>query len=286
MPSKSLRQTLNTGEFFVAPGIQDMITALMAKKVGFDFVYGSGYWTIASAHGLPDAGIATYSQMVERMRTLVDISDAAVIADADTGYGGLLNVHHTVRGYEAAGITGIQLEDQVFPKKCGHVGQKQVVPAEEMAQKIRVACDARENPEETVIIARTDSLLIEGYDAAARRLDLYAKAGADMLFLEAAQDPEQMRKACAAVETPMLANMADGGSTPILDAATLEEIGYAGAIFPAMCSLHAAAATEQALSALKATGTSLKSDLEMFNFQEFSSMIGFDEIAVFDKKWA
>lgn len=286
MPSKSLRQTLSTGEFFVAPGIQDMITALMAKKVGFDFVYGSGYWTIASAHGLPDAGIATYSQMVERMRTLVDISDAAVIADADTGYGGLLNVHHTVRGYEAAGITGIQLEDQVFPKKCGHVGQKQVVPAEEMAQKIRVACDARENPEETVIIARTDSLLIEGYDAAARRLDLYAKAGADMLFLEAAQDPEQMRKACAAVETPMLANMADGGSTPILDAATLEEIGYAGAIFPAMCSLHAAAATEQALSALKATGTSLKSDLEMFNFQEFSSMIGFDEIAVFDKKWA
>lgn len=285
MPRKSLRRTLDSGQFFVAPGIQDMITAIVANRVGFDFVYGSGYWTIASAHGLPDAGIATYTQMVDRMGTLAKISDAAVICDADTGYGGFLNVHHTVRGYEAAGVSGIQLEDQVFPKKCGHVGHKQVIPAEDMAQKIRVACAARQNPDETVIIARTDSLLIEGYDAAMRRMELYAAAGADMLFLEAAQDPEQMRRACAGIEKPMMANMADGGSTPILDAAALEEIGYAGAIFPAMCSLHAAAAVQQALTSLKTTGTSMESGLKMFDFQEFSSLVGFDEIAKLEAEW-
>ena len=286
MKRKSLRQTLNKREFFVAPGLQDMITALVANKVGFDFVYGSGYWMTASAHGLPDAGIATYSQMVDRMRTLAHVSNASLIADADTGYGGLLNVRHTVRGYEAAGVTGIQLEDQQFPKKCGHIRNKQVIPAEDMAQKIRVACDARSNPDETVIIARTDALAVEGYDAAMRRMDIYAAAGADVLFLEAMNDEDQMRRACAATNLPMMVNMADGGSTPILDAATLEEIGFAFAIFPAMCSLHAAAAAEQALLGLKATGTSLKSGLSMFDFKEFSSMIGFDEIAALEAKWA
>lgn len=286
MKRKSLRQTLNEREFFVAPGLQDMITALVANKVGFDFVYGSGYWMTASAYGLPDAGIATYSQMVDRMQTLARVSNASLIADADTGYGGLLNVQHTVRGYEAAGVAGIQLEDQQFPKKCGHIRNKQVISAEDMAQKIRVACDARRNPEETVIIARTDALAVEGYDAAMRRMDLYAAAGADVLFLEAMNDEEQMRRACAATNLPMMANMADGGSTPILDAATLEEIGFAFAIFPAMCSLHAAAAAEQALRGLKSTGTSLKSGLSMFDFKEFSSMIGFDEIAAFEAKWA
>ncbi len=286
MKRKSLRQTLNEREFFVAPGLQDMITALVANKVGFDFVYGSGYWMTASAYGLPDAGIATYSQMVDRMRTLAHVSNASLIADADTGYGGLLNVRHTVRGYEAAGVTGIQLEDQQFPKKCGHIRNKQVIPAEDMAQKIRVACDARSNPDETVIIARTDALAVEGYDAAMRRMDIYAAAGADVLFLEAMNDEDQMRRACAATNLPMMVNMADGGSTPILDAATLEEIGFAFAIFPAMCSLHAAAAAEQALLGLKATGTSLKSGLSMFDFKEFSSMIGFDEIAAFEAKWA
>ena len=286
MTRKSLRRTLNAREFFVAPGIQDMIVALVANKVGFDFVYGSGYWTTASAYGIPDAGIATYSQMVDRMRTLARVCDGSLIADADTGYGGLLNVHHTVRGYEEAGVAGIQLEDQQFPKKCGHIRNKQVISPGDMAQKIKVACAARRDPEETVIIARTDALAVEGYDAAMRRMDMYAAAGADALFLEAMDDEDQMRRACAATDLPMVANMADGGSTPILDAKTLEEIGFAFAIFPAMCSLHAAAAAEQALRGLKATGTSLKSGLAMFDFNEFSAMIGFDEIAAFEAKWA
>lgn len=286
MQKPSLRATLDAKKFFVAPGAQDMITALIINKVGFDFVYGSGYWMTASAYGLPDAGIATYTQMVDRMDTLARTANATLIADADTGYGGLLNVHHTVRGYEAAGVAGIQLEDQVIPKRCGHTRNKQVIATSDMVQKIQVACDARSNPDETLIIARTDACSVEGFDNALRRLEAYAKAGADILFLEALTDEEQMRKACSEFDVPMMANMADGGATPILDAKSLEEIGYAFAIFPAMCSLHAAAASERALSSLKQHGTSLQSGLEMFSFTEFSSLIGFDEIYALDEKWA
>ena len=156
MASPLLREKLERREFIVIPGLQDMIAATMAAKVGFDIVYGSGFWLTASSLGLPDAGIATYTQMLDRMATLVRSSGgAAVIADADTGYGGLLNVHHTVRGYEAAGVTAIQLEDQEFPKKCGHTPFKRCVPVQDMVDKIRVAAEAREDKKNFLIIART-----------------------------------------------------------------------------------------------------------------------------------
>lgn len=286
MSKKSLRQTLNDKEFFVAPGLQDMITALIANKVGFDFAYGSGYWTTASAYGLPDAGIATYTQMVDRIATLARVSDSTLIADADTGYGGLLNMRQTIRGYEQAGVAGIQIEDQVFPKRCGHTRNKKVVPVDDMVQKIKVACESREKPEETVIIVRTDAVAVEGLAKALARIEDYARAGADALFVEALTSEEQMRQACSTTDLPMVANMADGGMTPILDARTLEDIGYAFAIFPAMCSLHAAAAAEQALQSLKKTGTSLKSGLDMFDFNEFSGLIGFDEIYELEERWS
>src|SRR5579871_2271540 len=158
-----LRNKLAKKEFVSAPGIQDMITAVVAKQIGFEVVYGSGYWLTASAYGLPDAGIVSVTQMTDRMATLVRSSKAALIADADTGFGGLLNVHHTVRGYEAAGVTAIQIEDQEFPKKCGHTPYKRVIPADEMARKIRVACDARSS-EDFLVIARTDARQSEGFD--------------------------------------------------------------------------------------------------------------------------
>ncbi len=147
MASPTLRDKVQRGEFFFAPGIQDMITAVIAREIGFEALYATGYWLTASAYGLPDAGIATYSQMVDRVRTLVSCAgDTPVIADADTGYGGLLNVHHTVRGYEDAGAAAIQIEDQEFPKKCGHTPFKRVVPIEVMVAKIRVAAEARRSP--------------------------------------------------------------------------------------------------------------------------------------------
>lgn len=283
MADSVLRTKLAAGKFFVVPGIQDMITAVIADKVGFDVVYGTGYWLTASALGLPDAGIATYTQMVDRMATLARTSKAAVIADADTGYGGLLNVHHTVRGYEAAGVTAIQLEDQEFPKKCGHTPYKRLIPLEDMVEKIRVAVDAR-STDDFLVVARTDARQSEGMDGVLRRLEAYAKAGADIVFPEALTSEEEMRKACATFDKPVMANMANGGLTPVPNASVLADIGYAFAIYPSLTSLVAATAMEKALIDLKDNG---EGDPEgIFNFKEFCSLIGFEDVWAFEKKWA
>lgn len=287
MASPLLREKLERREFIVIPGLQDMIAATMAAKVGFDIVYGSGFWLTASSLGLPDAGIATYTQMLDRMATLVRSSGgAAVIADADTGYGGLLNVHHTVRGYEAAGVTAIQLEDQEFPKKCGHTPFKRCVPVQDMVDKIRVAAEAREDKKNFLIVARTDARAELGVDEALRRLEAYARAGADILFFEAPQSEDEMRRACEAFELPMMANMSDGGKTPMLGAQALQEIGFSLAIYPSMTSLVAAAAMERALRHLKTSGGSLAPGDDLFDFNEFCRRIGFEEVWDFEKRWA
>lgn len=283
MANPIFRQKLESGKFFVIPGIQDMITAVIANKVGFDLVYGTGYWLTASAWGLPDAGIATYTEMKNRMETLVRTSDAAVIADGDTGYGGLLNVHHTVKGYEAAGVTAIQLEDQEFPKKCGHTPFRRVIPVQDMVEKIKVAVAARES-EDFLVIARTDARQSEGLDSVMRRLEAYDKAGAHVLFPEALESEEEMARACAAFDKPLMANMANGGSTPIPLAPMLEEIGYAYAIYPSLTSLVAATAIEKCLRDLKDHGIGEPEGI--FNFKEFCSLIGFDEVWDFEKQWA
>ena len=286
MANPQLREKLLKGEFFFAPGIQDMITAVVAKDLGFDIVYASGYWLTASAYGLPDAGIATYTQMLDRVATLVrSMPGASVMADADTGYGGLLNVHHTVKGYEAAGVTAIQMEDQEFPKKCGHTPFKRVVPLETMVNKIKVAIEARTSPD-MLIIARTDARQSEGFDGAMRRAEAYAEAGADIVFPEALESEDEMRRACALIRRPLMANMADGGKTPIRSAAELKDIGYACAIFPATTALAAAAAVRTALTRLKETGTSLHADVPLYDFNAFCSLIGFEEVWAFERRWA
>jgi 2-methylisocitrate lyase-like PEP mutase family enzyme len=285
MANPILRQKLERGEFFYAPGLQDMISAVIARDVGFDIVYASGYWLTASGFGLPDAGIATYSQMLDRVATLArTMPNAAVIADADTGYGGLLNVHHTVKGYQAAGVTAIQIEDQEFPKKCGHTPYKRVVPIETMVAKVKVAREAITDPD-MLLIARTDALSGEGFDVTLRRAEAYGEAGADILFVEALTSEEQMRKACAVLSKPVMANMADGGKTPIRSASELEEIGYACAIYPAMTSLAAAAAVRHALTRLRETGTSVNPDVPLEDFNQFCSLIGFEEVWAFEERW-
>lgn len=286
MSKPSLRQALDAGQFVAAPGIHDMISAVIANKVGFDFIYSSGYWGTASAYGLPDAGIATYTEMVDRVETLCRTAHASVIADADTGYGGLLNVDYTVRGYERAGVTAIQLEDQEFPKKCGHTPYKRVIATSDMVDKIKVARAAREKPEETLIIARTDARQVEGFDGAVARGLAFQDAGADIVFVEALESVEEMHEACRRISAPMLANMADGGKTPILSAAELEKIGYSVAIFPAITGLAAAAAAEHALTTLKTEGTSKSDQLDLFDFSEFNQLIGFQRIWDFEAKWA
>lgn len=282
MANPILREKLNSGKFFVVPGIQDMITAVIANKVGFDIVYGTGYWLTASAWGLPDAGIATYTEMRNRMETLARTSNAAVIADGDTGYGGLLNVHHTVKGYEASGVTAIQIEDQEFPKKCGHTPFKRLISTEDMVEKIQVAVDSRES-EDFVVIARTDARESEGLDGVLRRLEAYSKAGADVLFPEALHSEEEMRKACSVLDKPCMANMSNHGKTPVPPAEVLAEIGYAYAIYPSLTSLAACAAMEKVLRDLKDNGVGQPEGL--FDFSEFCSLIGFEDVWAFEKKW-
>jgi 2-methylisocitrate lyase-like PEP mutase family enzyme len=285
MADPKLKQQLLRREFIVAPGIQDMIAATVANDLGFDAVYGTGYWLTASAYGLPDAGIASVTQMTDRMRTLVQSSKAPVIADADTGYGGLLNVHHTVRAYEAAGVSALQIEDQEVPKKCGHTPFKRIVPIEEMVEKIKVACDARTDPD-LLVIARTDARQSEGLEGVRRRMDAYAEAGADILFPEALSSEDEMRTICTDIDRPMLANMASGGLTPILPVDTLKEIGFAVAIFPALASLAAAAAVEDALRRLKDQGDGSGGDRPLFGFDRFCRLIGFEDVWAFERKWA
>lgn len=282
MANPIFRRKLESGTFFIVPGIQDMIAAVIANKVGFDLVYGTGYWLTASAWGLPDAGIATYTEMRNRMETLVRTSNAAVIADGDTGYGGLLNVHHTVKGYEASGVTAIQLEDQEFPKKCGHTPFKRLIPLEDMVEKIKVAIDARES-EDFVVIARSDARASEGMDGMLRRLEAYSKAGADVLFPEALTSEEEMRRACAELDKPCMANMSNGGKSPVPNASVLAEIGYAYAIYPSLTSLVACTAMEKALRDLKDNGVGEPDGI--FSFSEFCSLIGFEEVWDFEKKW-
>ena len=285
MQKRSLRAALEAGEFVVAPGIHDMITAVICNKVGFDFVYASGFWSTASAYGLPDAGIASYTQMLDRVATLCRTVNSSVIADADTGYGGLLNVHHTVRGYEDAGVVAIQIEDQEFPKKCGHTPFKRVVPTIDMVEKVKVAIEARRSPE-TLIIARTDARQTDGFEGAVKRGIAYGEAGADIVFLEALESEAEMREACKRINKPLMANMADGGKTPNRSKVVLAVFGFLFVFFFSVTGLAAAAAAANALLVLKTEGTSNSPNLPLFSFAEFNHLIGFDEVWDFERRWA
>ncbi len=286
MADPSLRRALTERRFIVAPGIFDMISAKVADGMGFTALYVTGFGTVASALGVADAGIATYSDMVGRVGSFARGCRTPVIADADTGYGGLLNVRHTVLGYEAAGVSGIQLEDQEMPKKCGHTPGRRVIPAEEMVLKVRVAVEARRDPN-FLIVARTDARTTLGLDEAIRRGRLYAEAGADIVFIESPESEAEMQAIGRAIQRPLLANMVEGGRTPILPAARLKELGYAIAIYPAVGFLAAAAALERAFAHLKQAGdsTGLPAS-ESYGFGRICELMGFPEVWEFDKRWA
>ena len=284
MADPALRRRLEAGEFVVAPGVYDMLSVLLANEAGFDAVYASGYWLTASAYGLPDLGVATYTEMVDRVARVAELSRAPVIADADTGYGGLVNLHRTVRGYERAGVSGFQLEDQVFPKKCGHTPDRPVIGLEAMVQKIRVVLDTRTS-DDLLVIARTDARTDAGLDEAIRRAVAYAEAGADLVFVEALASVDEMRRVCAEVPARLLANMAPTGVTPLLTAAELEAIGFSAAIFPAMTAMAAMAVVERSLRHLRETGDSRHPELEVFDFQRACGLLGFDEMRELGERW-
>ncbi len=267
-----------------APGIFEMISARIADRMDFDCLYMTGYGVVASYLGLPDAGIATYTDMVNRVSQFAQVVNTAFIADGDTGYGGLLNVQHTVRGYEAAGACGIQLEDQEFPKKCGHMMGRRVIPVEDMVDKVRVAVESRGDPN-FLIIARTDARTSHGLDDALRRAERYLRAGADVLFVESPESTDEMRAIGRAFPgVPLVANMVEGGRTPVLSAAELQDIGYRIAIFPAAGFLATAAALEAVYSDLKASGSTVGSKVPLYPFPRMSDLMGFGEVAEFDRR--
>ena len=284
--ARALRERLAKGEFILAPGIYDGISARVADKMGFPALYMTGYGATASMLGLPDAGLATYSDMVGRAEMICSVIDTPLIADADTGYGGLLNVRHTVMGYEAAGVSGIQLEDQEMPKKCGHTPGRRVIPAEEMVLKIRVAAEARRDPD-FLIVARTDARTTLGLEEAIRRGRMYGEAGADIVFIESPESEAEMAEIGRSIGKPLLANNVEGGRTPILPAKRLEELGYAIAIYPAVGFLAAAAALERAFAHLKQHGDSNGLPAtESYGFGRICELMGFPEVWEFEKQWA
>lgn len=285
MANSALRQALSNGEFVLAPGVYDLISALVADRMDFPALYVTGYGTVASHLGLPDAGLAGYRDMLERVGRIAEMATRPVIADADTGYGGLLNVRHTIRGYEAAGVTAIQLEDQEFPKKCGHTPGRRVIPIEDAARKIAVASDSRSSAD-FLIIARTDARTAHGLDEALRRGEAFAEAGADVIFIESPESDAEMREIGSRFDKPVIANMVEGGGkTPVHTPAELAEMGYQMAIFPSTGFLATAAALETAYGDLLENGRATDRT-KLYSFAEFNKLIGFEDVWDFERRWA
>jgi 2,3-dimethylmalate lyase len=284
----SLKERLQQPGLLVAPGVYDMVSLRLADSFDFGALYMTGYGTVASHLGLPDAGIATYSDMVGRVTAMAGMARTPLIADADTGYGGLLNLRHTVRGYEAAGAAALQIEDQEFPKKCGHTPGRRVIALDDMVQKIRVAVESRTSPD-FLIIARTDARTSLGLDEALRRGEAYARAGADILFIESPESEDEMRaigKLGRELSLPMVANMVERGRTPVLSQAELEALGYKIAIFPVTALLASVQAMANVYQQFKQTGSSAGGTQPLYDFGELTQLMGFEDVWAFDKRYA
>ena len=282
---KQFRDRLRQPGLLSAPGIFDMVSLRLADTFGFDALYMTGFGTVASHLGLPDAGLATYSDMVGRVKLMASMARTPLIADGDTGYGGLLNVAHTVRGYESAGACAIQLEDQEFPKKCGHTPGRRVIPIADMVRKVQVASDARSS-KDFLIIARTDARSALGLDEAMRRAEAYARAGADILFVESPETPQEMMQIGSSFDLPLLANMVEGGRTPVMSQQELENLGYKIAIFPVTAMLAATQAMKTVYESFKQTGSSAGQATRLMPFTELTKLMGFEEVWEFEKRYS
>lgn len=280
-----LKDVLERGDFVVAPGVFEMFSARIADRMGFRALYMTGYGVSGSHLGLADAGLVTYTDMVGRARTIAEGVTTPLIADADTGFGGLINVRHTVRGYEAAGVQAIQIEDQETPKKCGHTPGRRVVPLEDMVRKIEVALDARTRPD-TLIIARTDARTGLGLDEAIRRGKAYAKAGADIVFVEAPESEEEFRRVGGEIDAWLLANMVPTGKSPEIPADRLAEMGFSIAIYPT-AGINAACAALQAVYAhLREHGSTQGAPVPSFTMAELHDLVGFPDVWDFERRFA
>jgi carboxyvinyl-carboxyphosphonate phosphorylmutase len=281
-----LRQLLAGPDLLVAPGAYDALSARLIAQAGFPAVYMTGFGTAASVLGQPDVGLLTMSEMVARASALASVvGDLPLIADADTGYGNPINVRRTIREYERAGVAGLHIEDQVWPKKCGHMEGKQVIPMDEMAQKVRAAVDARQDPD-FVIIARTDANAVNGLEDALRRGRAYREAGADVIFIEAPRSLEELQAIAQAFpDAPLLFNWAESGKTPLLTLHEIQTLGFKLVIFPVSLLFAATHAMLALLEVLKQGETPAPFSSHMVTFAQFTHHIGLPEIQDLERRY-
>lgn len=285
-PASTLAARLAAREILVAPGVYDGLTASLAERAGFEALYVSGAALSYTRLGRPDIGLVSMSEVAGQISLIRDRVDARLIVDADTGYGNALNVQRTVRAFERAGAGALQIEDQTFPKRCGHLSDKSIVPAGEMVGKIKAAVDARASGD-TLVIARTDAVAVEGFDSAIERANRYADAGADLLFVEAPRDAKQLAAIAAALggRAPLMANMVEGGLTPLKDAGELEALGYSLVIFPGAVVRVIARAAQEFYAVLRRDGASTSFAGRMYDFASLNEMIGTADMLALGRRY-
>jgi len=285
--TQKLKALLAAGEFIVAPGVFEMLSARIADRMGFKALYMTGYGISASHLGVPDAGLVTYRDMVDRARVIASGITKPLIADADTGFGGLINVRETVRGYEAAGVQAIQIEDQEMPKKCGHTPGRRVVPLKDAVRRIEVAVDARAS-RDFLIVARTDARTSLGLDEAIARGKAFAKAGADIVFVEAPESEAEFERVGQALAggAYLFANMVPSGKSPVVSAENLKRYGYSIVIYPTAGMNAACAALEQAYRYLEPHGSIVGSPVPAYSMDELNKLVGFPDVWEFERRYA
>ena len=280
-----LRQLLKESGIIVAPGAYDCLTAKIIEREGFPVVYMTGGGTSVTYIGQPDLGVTTLTEMTTNAANIAASVDVPVIADADTGYGGILNVHRTVRQYERTGVAAIHIEDQEFPKRCGHLDDKKVIEADDMALKIRAAVEARTD-DDFVIIVRTDALAVTGMDDTLSRCEKYLKAGADVLFIEALRTPEEVERVTRTFDVPLLYNFVEKGKSPMIPAAELERLGFKIVIFPGSVMLAVCKLVTDVMREIKERGTTERLVDNMVSVVELFETVGLSEMLSLDARFA
>jgi methylisocitrate lyase len=287
MPSKTarLRELLSQDKILLAPGAHNALTARIAEMCGFEAVYMTGAGTVNTQLGMPDHSMITLTEMVQSAARMARATTLPIVSDADTGYGGVLNVMRTVQEFQLAGIAGIHIEDQVMPKRCGHLKGKEIIPIEEMMGKIRAACHARTDPD-FLIIARVDARAPLGFDEAVRRGKAYLEAGADMIFPEALESEEEFRGFARQVTAPLLANMTEYGKTPYLTASRFQDMGYRMVIYPVSAMRVAIKAIYELFTEIRRTGTQKQSLKRMFTRDQLYDLIDYHEMLDLEKQFS
>ena len=286
MHRPSFRSILAAHDPLILIGAHDGLSARLIEQTGYPAFFIGGFPLVGARYGVPDIGIKGLGEIAAGVRDILGATGLPALVDGDDGYGDVKNVAHTVRTYEDMGVGAIMIEDQTWPKRCGHMAGKDVVDTAFMVDKVQAALDARRDPD-TMIVARTDARAVHGLDEALRRGAAFAEAGADILFIESPENEEEMRRIGEAFRgLPLLVNVVEGGSTPVLPTADYQAIGYSFAIYPAAGFLSAGAALREVYGHIRETGSSIGTDAPLYDFQEFSRLMGFEHVWEFEKKWA